>query len=267
MSLWGSLCAGSLVRVLAASPKQTPEPPAPMRRVDTTEKRSAKAKQRLIVGGIVLLLVIAAAVWAVTRPEGESIIPFVGSHEPKVPTPAFAFTIKQVKANTTTDAGPKKVIGVAKDAAGQVKTQLDVLYYDAFVDPKHWDGDEYDDVWNLFDGGAKEQAKNDVQTLTLGEGAGDVYDFVQPHKGGLTINVLTDSSNQPAEALAQVTFTAVATLDDGTYTKIVSTGHYFLKPVDGQWRIYSYDIKRQERKAEPPKSKASESASPTAGAS
>jgi hypothetical protein len=267
MSLWGPLSAGSLVRVLVASPKQTPDPPAPMRRVDTTEKRSAKAKRRLIVGGIALLLVIAGVVWALTRPEGESFIPFVGSNEPKIPTPPFAFKIKQVKANTTTDAGPSKVIRVAKDAAGQVKSQLDILYYDAFVDPKHWDGDDYDDVWDLFDSGAKDQAESDIQTLTLGEGAGDVYDFVQPHKGGLTIHVLTDASNQPAEALAQVTFTAVATLDDGTYTKIVSTGHYFLKPVDGQWRIYSYDIKRQERKAEPPKSKASDSTSPTAVAS
>jgi hypothetical protein len=129
---------------------------------------------------------------------------------------------------------------------------LDVLYFDGFVDPDHWDGGDYDDVWDVFDDGAREQAKNDVQTLTLGDDAGDVYDFVQPDKGVVAVNVLTGPNDEPTEALAKAFFSATAEHDDGSYTKITSSGTFFLRQVEGGWRIFTYDVDRTEKTTDAP---------------
>lgn len=200
------------------------------------------------------MALIGGAVLLATRDQGGSflagVIPGIGESRP--PTPEFRFDIAKVKANTTTETRSKKVLPAAKDAAEGVRTSLDVVYFDGFVDPDHWDGGDYDDVWDVFDDGAREQAKNDVQALTLGDDAGDVYDFVQPDKGVVAVNVLTGPNDEPSQVLAKAFFSATAEHDDGSYTKITSSGTFFLRQVDGEWRIYSYDVDRTEKQTEAP---------------
>jgi hypothetical protein len=202
-------------------------------------------------------------VFLATREEGGSflggVIPGIGDSGP--PTPEFRFDVAKVKANTTTETRPKKVLPRAKKAAEGVRTSLDVVYFDGFVDPDHWDGGDYDDVWAVFDDGAREQAKNDVKTLTLGDDVGDVYEFVQPDKGVVAVNVLTGPNDEPSQVLAKAFFSATAEHDDGTYTKITSSGTFFLRQVDGDWRIISYDVDRTEKVTAPPTPPASGSPS------
>jgi hypothetical protein len=225
------------------------------------------ARRRAIVGGVAAVVLIGGGVFLATRDGDGGILdslPIIGA-DSGPPTPKFAFDIAKVKVNTTTETRSKKVLPAAKEVADRVRTSLDVLYFDGFVDPDHWDGADYDDVWDVFEDGAKDQAKSDVQTLTLGEEAGDVYDFVQPDKGLVTVNVLTGSNDEPTQALAKAFFAATATHDDGSYTKITSRGTFFLRQVDGGWRIFSYEVDRKEKATRAPKSSSSSSASGSAG--
>jgi hypothetical protein len=52
--------------------------------------------------------------------------------------------------------------------------------------------------------------------------------------------------------VAGVAFLADATGKDGSSTQIVSVGSFFLRQVDGAWRIFAYDVDRDDVPGEVP---------------
>ena len=129
-----------------------------------------------------------------------------------------------------------------------------------FVEPDTW-GD-FGAIEGLFDKEALETAEADLDTLTLGETAGDTYTFVQPDKGVLVIDVLTDQGDKPVEALADALFVATAEADDGTFTKVMSSGSFFLHRIDGDWKIYAYEVERNDKPTQAPGSESVSTSGP-----
>ena len=214
------------------------------------------ARKRVIAGAVVLLLVGGGAYLAT---QGDGIdIPGLGPADP--PTPKFNFEVLNVAVRTTTASGPKQVEERANPVADEVVHALDILYSGAFVDPDVWEGDDYEDLFDsVMEEAAAVEAMGDVGSLTLGEGAGDIYDFVEPTVGRVKVVVLTGTDDEPVQAIATVAFSALAEHDDGTFTKIASDGTYFFKKIDGDWRIFSFDVARNEKAVDAP-----QSATPTA---
>ena len=116
----------------------------------------------------------------------------------------------------------------------------------------------------LQTGGAKDQLDGDIKTLTLGENAGDTYKSVDPRTSNVKVRVLTDARGNAIRASGALTFTALATHDDGTYSEITVTGTVVFVQDGGAWKIEAYNLSRSEKPAKAPA--ASGSTSPTAEA-
>jgi hypothetical protein len=161
----------------------------------------------------------------------------------------FGFDLKGVRASATSRTPPSELRDTVREAGTGVKATMDALYFRAFVDPGSW-GD-YGSVYELFDGRAADRAEEDAEVLTLGPDAGDVYDALSPTTGTLSIAVLTDLKDAPSTAIAEVRFVADAERKDGMSTRISSTGSFFLRPVDGTWRVFAYRVDRDDEAATP----------------
>jgi len=203
------------------------------------------------VGGVVALLVAGGAVALFTGGDdgGPFIdLPGLGNDEPE--TPEFAFEVRKVVPETTSATKAKELIDPARKVADQVKAVLDTLYVQGFVEPDAW-GD-FGAIEQTFDDDARAQAETDLDALTLGAAGAETYSFLQPERGVLVVDVLTDEGDAPVQALAFASFTGLAEGPDGAFTQIQSKASFFLHKVDGEWRIYSYRVDRKDRPAEAP---------------
>ena len=170
-----------------------------------------------------------------------------GPHGPS----SFGFDLAgNVQVSPTSQTPPAQLGDVAREAGDGVKETIDQLYFSAFVDTDQW-GD-YAEAFALFDGEAAASAEGDAEVLTLGPTAGDDYETVNPTSGSLSISVLTNAKDAPVSAVAEVEFLAEATGTDGSTTEIASTGSFFLRPVDGTWRIFAYRVDRDDTAAAAP---------------
>lgn len=156
----------------------------------------------------------------------------------------FSFDLGRVQATPITRTPPSELHDVAREAGVGVKETMDELYLRAFVDQGSW-GD-YGAAFELFDGEAATSAASDEDVLTLGPTANDDFESLTPTSGTLTISVLTDRKDAPVSAVADVEFLANAKRSDGTSMQIVSVGSYFLRQVDGVWRIFAYRVDRDD---------------------
>ena len=164
-----------------------------------------------------------------------------GPHGPS----SFSFDLAgNVQVSPTSRTPPAQLGDVAREAGDGVKETMDQLYFNAFVDTDQW-GD-YAEAFALFDGQAAASAEEDGDVLTLGPTAGDRYEAVDPTSGSLSISVLTNAKDAPVSAVAEVEFLAEATGTDGSTTEIVSTGSFYLRQVDGTWRIFAYRVDRDD---------------------
>jgi hypothetical protein len=227
-----------------------PETPG---RAKKTTQRSKVVRRRAIVGGAVAVVLVGGAILLAVLGGKGPLVGIVGSSTP--PVPPFHFKVAKVVPVTTTKTRAKRVLGAVKPIANDVKDGMDTLYMGTFVNPDVWDGDHYDKVFNeVMDGAAKDEAANQIDGLTLGADAGSTYESVQPGYSKLTIKVLTDPNDNPTEAIALVSFQGLAKHDDGTYSKVFSTGSYFFKHEDGGWKIFAFKVARNEKKAKAPAS-------------
>jgi hypothetical protein len=156
----------------------------------------------------------------------------------------YTFDLKSVKAAPTSETPPRQLDDVARSAADGVEGTMDQLYFVAYVDEGSW-GD-YGGLSDLFIGKAAARAEADADVLTLGADANEVYDSLDAPPGALRVIVLTDAKDAPASAIALVRFQADTKRKHGSPTTIVSTGSFFLHPVDGAWRVYAYRVDRNE---------------------
>jgi hypothetical protein len=162
----------------------------------------------------------------------------------------FSFDLGNVQASPITDTPPPQLKDIAREAGAGIKDTMDELYFRAFIDSSSW-GD-YAAAFELFDGEAAASAEADTEVLTLGPTANDDFEALASPSGTLTIAVLTDKKDVPVTAVAEVQFLANAQRKDGTSTEISSFGSFFLRQVDGAWRIFAYRVDRDDQAAEEP---------------
>jgi hypothetical protein len=157
----------------------------------------------------------------------------------------FAFQLGNVVPTPLSDTPGASLQGTAREAGNDVKATMDELYLGAFVDTDQW-GD-YEGAFAMFDDAAAERAQADAAVLTLGLDANDVYDAMDSASGQLQISVLMDKKDQPVKAIADVEFVADAERTDGGTTEIQSTGSFFLRMVNGEWRVFAYRVDRDDQ--------------------
>jgi hypothetical protein len=134
------------------------------------------------------------------------------------------------------------------------------LYAAAFLDPANWQSGTYDAVWGYFEPGAAAAAKQDLNALTAGEGAGERYTSITPDKGKLDVKVLFDERDRPAGYSADLVFTANAVDANGSVTKLFSSGAYILRATSKGWKVTSYEVQRNDHES---KASKNADASPT----
>jgi len=162
----------------------------------------------------------------------------------------FSFEMKGLRASTTSRTPPAQLRDTIREAGTGVKATMDELYLRAFVDMDSW-GD-YEAAFAVFDGPAAARAEADGDVLTLGLDANEVYDALTPTTKTLSITILTDRKDAPASAIAQVRFQADAQAQDGSSTQVSSSGAFFLRPVEGEWKVFAYQVDRDDQASEEP---------------
>jgi hypothetical protein len=235
-------------------------------RSQKTQQRSKVARTRLIVGGLAALALIGGGVFVATRDSDGNLIQGIigGGGDRPVPEVTLALTDTSYDP-TSAEADTAKQESTTEQVSGAVKGTLETMLRTAYIDPDTWD--DPGAVADTFTGDASDRVETDVAVLTLGEDAGDTYEYVEPGKGKLAVDVLTGSQGQALRAFASVTFPGLAEHDDGSYTKLVITGSYFLVHEDGEWRIVQYRVNRDERAAKPPASPSASASSTQEGSS
>jgi hypothetical protein len=230
--------------------------PSASGRTSKTPDRSKVARNR-IIAGVVIAVVVIVAIFLLTRGNG-----IIGTgNEPPVGNVNFHLKGTEfVATQVSGDIQAQK--DTAKATADAVKKQLDTLFETAYVDPGSW-GDT-GEIGDLFTDGAKGQLKDDIATITLGDNAGDTYDSVDPGKSSAKVRTLTDKTGNALRAAADISFTGLAKHKDGTYTAITVTGTFFFVKDGDTWRIEGYSLDRKEKAAKAPVPKGSSSPSAVA---
>lgn len=227
----------------------TDQPPAAEPERRTTTRRTADAARRRVIArrraavGVGVLAVVGIGVFALMGGD----VPLI-DNGPNGPG-EFAFELTNVRAAPVSETPADQLSDVAQEAGDGVKETMDELYFRAFVDTSSW-GD-YEAAFELFEDQAAGRAEADAEVLTLGPTAGDQFDSIGNASGSLAIVILTDKEDAPRTAVAEVQFLADATASDGSSTEIVSTGSYFLREVDGAWRIFAYRVDRDDQSVAP----------------
>jgi hypothetical protein len=228
-------------------------------RASKTDKRSKVARTRLLAGLVVVLVVVGGVGFLLTRGSSGGGFPFVGkSAAPAVPVHFKATKVEAERGAQGVDQKAMKA-SLEKASAGVTKT-LDTLFTTGYSDPGNW-GDP-GNIQDLFVSDAAQNVQNDVNTLTIGENAGD-YESLQPLTSTVLVRALIDQKGAAIRAYADATFVGLAKHTDGTYSKITVQGSFFLIPGDG-WKIEAYRANRLEKPAKAP---ASPSSSASTGAS
>lgn len=188
---------------------------------------------------------VAAVVLGFVLLGGDSSgIPIFGG-SPKPPTPEFAFDVTKVTPIATrNDVKHAELQADAEVAADDVTVQMDALYIGAFLDPDNWLDGSYDSVWELFESDASTEAQAQVETLTAGVGAGDAFEQILPDEGTLKTKVLFDQDEQAFSVVAITRFEAVGTGKDGSDVRMTSRGQFVFQQVDGEWRVVSFKVLR-----------------------
>jgi hypothetical protein len=235
----------------------------PTVQADRSTRGPGHRKKRSPVALIVIPLVIVAAAVAlfvvVTRGD-DAGIPFVGDDGPSA-APPFDFQVRKVRALATSEKADEAAL---TDEAEAIETELtpvvDELFTNAFLDPANWTEGDYAEVLERFNDGARPAAEASVETLTLGTGAGDVYEEVAPDRSVLDYEVLFDPAGEVNQVVVTVTFSALGTRGDGGTTTIVSEGALFFDDPDS-WLISAFDLTRADHEAQPASPQASGSPS------
>lgn len=122
-----------------------------------------------------------------------------------------------------------------------VHALLDTLYTNGFVDPRLWEEGTFPGVRDLFAGRAARRAARDLGDLTLG-GISKRLELVNPREGKLNISFLVDERRDLYAAVADTRFRARSLLPRGDRLQILHVGTWFLRPIDGAWRIVGYEV-------------------------
>ncbi len=195
---------------------------------------------RVILVGLVLAAV-GIGVWLWAARADPAAVPSAGpapAPSPTRPTYALDVTIRRVKAIPVRRAvKPRKLRAPAED----VRLTFTALYSAAFVDPNRWEGGAFPGVLGHFEPAARDEARRDLDDLTLGRAAEHVT-AVRPEWARLDIRFLLGPSRVPVAAQASMRFAATAFARDGTEVPVRHRGEYVLERLDGGWLVMSYRV-------------------------
>jgi hypothetical protein len=218
----------------------------------------------MLVVGAIVVVVVAVVAFLATRAGDDGIIGAIVGDGDERPVPEVTLKVKSAKPEPTTSGADNQVQQENAQSAGKaIAAALSAMLRAAYVDPDTWD--DPGSVAESFTGGARDRLETDIAVMTLGDGAGDVYEFVDPERGTTKIQVLTGSKGEAIRGAADVTFEGLAEHDDGTYTTLVITGSYVLIKEDGAWKIQSYRVDRSEEPADAPASPSASASSEASG--
>ena len=241
------------------TPLRETAPTSPERAKKTTD-RSTVARRRVVVG-IIVALVVIAGLWFLFGRGNDSVIDIgIGSTAPEVPT--FHFSKAQPKYEALqAHLAKAKLEKAAKHALPTIEKGTAQFLQAGYVNPDGWgDAGSIDD---FFSDDAKQQVEANVDTLTLGKSASDQFDTFTPNKKGNTIKVtaLIDGNLNVTRAAAEFTFKGTAANSDGTTkSKVTVTGTLFFVPDgNGEWKIESFHVDREEKPHKAPSASASAS--------
>ena len=166
--------------------------------------------------------------------------------------PEFEFKIKKGDVVATQEAADLAALEVT---AAQIQTEItpviDALFTNGFLDPSNWREGDYAEVLEAFAPGALPTAQQSLDAITLGVGAGDLYEDVEPSKGSLEYTILFDAEGLVDTAAVKFRFYALGERKDATFMSIVSHGQLFLRDLDG-WKITAFDVIRNDAETEAP---------------
>lgn len=211
----------------------------------------------LVVGGVALLFLLGG---------GTDSIPIIGGDEPDDTVPEFDFVTTKASGIATASEFDKTALATSAEQTGtEITPTIDDLFTNAFLDPTNWREGDYEEVFAAFAPSALPAAQENVETLTLGTDAGDVFEKVRPNRSNLQYTVLFDPEGNPDTAVVRFTFNATGRRLDGTVLAIASTGQLFLQDLDG-WKITAFDVARSDAEEEVPAATGGSDASGSTGA-
>ena len=180
------------------------------------------------IGAVLGIAVVGALAWFLLFRDDGLLGPDV---------PDFSFELDRVKGKGVQGpAGADRLQGPAED----LRDTLDSFYIAGFIDPGKWEDGTFPEALEAFFGPAAQQARRDLENLTLGDTSQRV-ESVQPKPGLLDVSFLLDGQ-RPFAAVASTSFRATGRLQDGGRLSIQHQGEYVMRIVDGVWRIVGYRV-------------------------
>lgn len=194
---------------------------------------------RWVIVGLVLVVVVGGA-WLLldSRPAAQQPALPPPSPSPTAPTYAFDVTLRRVKALPVSGSVKKRKLRAPAEALGQTFTDL---YATAFVDPTRWERGTFPALFDHFAPPAREEARRDLDDLTLGRAAEHVS-AVRPEWARLDVRFLLGPARVPVAAQASMRFAATAFNLDGTEVPVRHRGEYVLERLKGRWLVVSYRV-------------------------
>lgn len=234
----------------------------PTVQADRSTRKSGHRKKSSPALILIPLVIVAVAVvlFVVLTRDGGGGIPFVGDDGP-TEAPPFDFQIRKVRALPTDEkADEAELADEAQAVERELTPVIDNLFTNAFLDPANWTEGDYAEVLDAFTDDARPTAEGDIETLTLGTDAGDVYDEVAPDRSVLDYKVLFGPDGEVGQVVATVKFAALGTRADGGYSAIASEAQFFFDDPE-TWLISAFDVTRADQEAQAPTPRASSSPS------
>lgn len=220
-------------------------------------QRGATKKRRAPLALLIVPVVLVAIGVVILLMLRGGDVPIIGGDDDAAPP--FDFIVKGASGvATVSDPDDAALAAAADEIAQEITPTIDDLYTNAYLDPSNWRDGDYEEVFATFSPDAVGTAEQSVEILTLGAGAGDVFEAVDPGKSKLDYQVLFDPKGSAETAVVTVIFRATAERKDGTYLAIVSEGEFFLRQIDG-WTITAFDVRRDDHETQPPSPSASTS--------
>lgn len=159
---------------------------------------------------------------------------------PPVQAQPFAFTRGQTHFVSIGGSVEKLTPEQREAARSGVDNVLNDLYDAGFVTKSRWEKGAFSSVFQHFAQAAAEQVEEDLEELTLGPEAQRLQS-VKPSNGTLEVDFLL-SKQDPLAAIAQTEFEARGKLSAGGNLTVTHEGKFFLRLIDGAWRIVGYAV-------------------------
>jgi hypothetical protein len=157
-----------------------------------------------------------------------------------VPAGPFTFTRGQTHFVVVGGSASKLTPEQRESARSGVDNLLNDLYDAGFVTKPRWEKGAFTAIFPHFAQAAAEQAQQDLAELTLGAEA-ERLQSVKPGDGILKISFLMNKQ-EPVAAVAEADFQAEGKLVGGGSLAITHEGRFFLRLIDGAWRIVGYEV-------------------------